>query len=953
MPCSSSRAFRRTRQLEAIVALGLALVLCGMPAWAQGGASVGGLVKDDSGGALPGATVTITNTSTGATQAIPTGPAGNYRGVNLQPGPYQISAELSGFATGKKTVTLNVGADATVDFTLGVASLAESVTVMGESPLVEVTKAVPSSVVNGEQLANLPVLDRNFLVVAQIMPGAAPMTNLAVTSRFAVTKFGGVADQRNGYTTIIDGSTVDDATWGTPVINMTQDAVQEFKVFRNQFDAQFGSALNAVVNVVSKSGTNQFSGTGYYFGRDKSLNAKNALATSVPPFKQTRVGGTFGGPIELNKTHIFAAVEYLNINKANIIALPPSNPFSTQENGNYPYTVTDKIFDTKVDHRFSEANSLVVRYAYDNQFTPSGGPTNSANTFTDYSLSHSVVAEDNWILSQNTVNTFRYALLHHNLYTLPANVDLAIGRPSFSFGQNGVDPQLFPRTNNSFFDTLYVNTPKHDIKIGGELTFASSNFEAHFTEHGQFNFTTDAPFDINNSKTWPQNFIQQTPGFYNYRSKQIAGYIQDDWRVQDRVRLNLGLRYDVDTNLRNNDFYTSLLASPLYKGLSTFVSSNRGNEFGNVQPRLGIAWDVKGNGTLVTRAGFGKYVTRNRPWFDETAMDKALGSAVRITDPTALSHFPDINAVLGGKTLSDFVATGGVRSLYLIDNNYKLPYSLNTTAGIGLQLNRVTSLDVDVIHDYSGDQLGTTDKNLPPSGAISATNPRPVPQFSQVGVLVNNGKAWYDAVEIQLKTRVRGTDSLQISYAYSKSMLDGVTFYSTYSGTDRTPRNYAHNPTDTPHNLSIAASTSLPWTFQLSGVFRAISGGPLPVSAGVDLDGDLNTSGDRPVGLPQTVGRGDVAQQLQLINAFRASRGLSGIDPSLLKLDPVIDLDLRLTKVIPLSGSRHFQVFLEGYNVTNHITKYGGASTMIAPAFLIRTSALDARQVQWGARFLF
>ena len=873
--------------------------------------------------------------------------------MNLQPGPYEVTAELPGFAPGRKGLTLNVGVESIVDFTLGVATLSESITVTGEAPLIEVTKAIPSSVVNGEQLASLPVLDRNFLVVAQILPSAAPMANLAVSTRFAATKFGGVADQRNGYTTIIDGTSVDDATWGTPVINMTQDAVQEFKVFRNQFDAQYGSALNAVINVVSKSGTNQFGGTAYYFGRDKRLNAKNALATSVPPFKQSRAGGTFGGPITLNKTHIFAAVEYLNINKANIVALPATNPFAAQQNGNYPFTVTNKIFDTKLDHRFSDNSSLMVRYAYDNQFTPSGGPVNSTSTIVDYSRSHSAVAEHNWIVSQNKVNTLRYAVLHHNLYTVPANFDLQVSRPSYSFGQNGVAPQYFPRTNHSVYDVFYINSATHDLKIGGEITFASSNFEAHFNEHGSFSFTTDLPFDINNSRTWPQTFVMQTPGFYNYKSKQIAGFIQDDWRVHDRVRLNLGLRYDIDTNLRSNDFYTSLLANPLYKGLDYFISSDRGNDRDNFQPRFGLTWDTKGDGRLVVRAGLGRYVTRNRPWFNETSMDRSFGSAVRITDPVVLSRFPSIEGVLNGRTLADYVAQGGVRSLYLIDNNYQLPFSINATAGFGLQLNNVTSLDVDFVHDYAGDQLGTTDRNLPASGAISASNPRPRPQFSQVGVMFNNGRAWYDAVEVQLRTRVRGTDSLQVSYTYSKSMLDAVTFYSTYSGTDRTPNNRAFNPTDTPHNLSVAASTSLPFGFQLSGVFRALSGGPRPVSAGIDLDGDLNTSNDRPAGLPQTVGRGEVAGQLAIIKAFRASRNLGAVDASLLELDPVIVLDVRLTKAIPLSGNRRFEIFLESYNLTNHTTKYGGTGTMTSASFLIKTSALDARQTQWGGRFVF
>jgi hypothetical protein len=945
--------FRSMRSLRLpIAALGMAAA-CSATAWAQGGASVGGAVKDQSGGALPGTTVVVLNTDNGASQTLVAGASGNYLAVNLPPGHYQVSAELIGFAAMKKAVTLNVGVESTVDFLLGMASLNENVTVTGENPLVEVTTATPLSVVNGEQLANLPVLDRNFLVVAQILPSAAPMSNLAVSTRFAVTKFGGVADQRNGFTTIIDGTTVDDATWGSPVINMTQDAVQEFKVFRNQFDAQFGAALNAVVNVVSKSGTNQYSGTGYYFGRDKNLNAKNALATSVPPFKQYRVGSTFGGPVRMNKTHLFAAVEYLNIDKANIVALPASNPFAAAQNGNYPFTVTEKIFDAKLDHRFNSANSLMVRYAYDNQFTPSGGPANATGTIEDYSRSHSVVAEDNWIVSQNKVNTFRYALLHHNLYTLPANFDLAIGRPSYSVGQNGVAPQYFPRTNHSFFDTFYINTPSHSVKIGGEATFATSNFEAHFTEHGSFSFTTDAAFNVNDPRTWPQSFTMQTPGFYTYQSTQIAGFIQDDWRIHDRVRLNLGLRYDLDSNLRSNDFYDLLLADPLYRGLDYFISSDRGNDTNNLQPRLGITWDAKGNGKLVVRGGFGHYVTRNRPWFNETAMDKALGSAVRITDPAALSRFPDINGVLNGKSLADYVAQGGVRSLYLIDNNYNLPFALNTTGGFGLQLNNVTSLDVDVVHGYAGDQLGTTDRNLPASGAVTAANPRPRPQFSQVGVLVNNGKAWYNAVETQLRTRVKGTDSLQISYTYSRSTLDGVTFYSTYSGTDRTPSNYGLNATDTPHNLSIAASTSLPLKFQLSGVFRAISGGPRPVSAGVDLDADLNTSGDRPANLPQFIGRGDVESQVAIINAFRTARGLSAIDAGRIAIDPVIDLDLRLTKIIQMPNSRRLEFFLEAYNLTNHTTLYGGNSTLVSSSFGIRTNALDARQTQWGARFVF
>src|SRR5207247_784922 len=161
-----------------------------------------------------------------------------------------------------------------------------------ESPLVEVAKATPTSVVTGDQIQALPVLSRNFLVLAQLLPGAAPYSGY----KFAVTKIGGVADQRNGFTTIIDGGDVDDAIWGSPTINMTQDAVQEFKVLRNQFDAEYGSALTAVMNVITKSGTNTVSGSGFVFGRNQDLNARNAFATgATPTYKQARAGGSLGG----------------------------------------------------------------------------------------------------------------------------------------------------------------------------------------------------------------------------------------------------------------------------------------------------------------------------------------------------------------------------------------------------------------------------------------------------------------------------------------------------------------------------------------------------------------------------------------------------------------------------------------------------------------------------------
>ena len=168
---------------------------------------------------------------------------------------------------------------------LGAAGTSEVVKVEagGADSLIETTVSQPSAVIDNRQLAALPVLNRSFLAIAQTMPGVAPIAAMNVTTKFAISKFGSVADQRNGYTTIIDGAPLDDSTWGTPVINISQDAIQEFKVYSHQFDAQYGKALNAVVNVATLSGGDSYHGTAYYFGRNANLNAVNALAKTNRP----------------------------------------------------------------------------------------------------------------------------------------------------------------------------------------------------------------------------------------------------------------------------------------------------------------------------------------------------------------------------------------------------------------------------------------------------------------------------------------------------------------------------------------------------------------------------------------------------------------------------------------------------------------------------------------------
>ena len=945
----------------AILAVMALLFMAPAAALAQVGAAIGGFISDETGSSLPGVAVTITNTSNGTTQVIVTGTDGNFRAIGLSPAPYQVDVQLSGFAPQTRTFTLTIGADARVDFRLKVAALQESVTVSGESPLVETARSEPTSVVLADQISALPVLDRNFLSLAQTLPGSAPLT--AGNTSFASTKFGGPADQRNGYTTLIDGGSVDDTDWGSPIVNVSQDAVQEFKVFRNQFDAQYGAALVAVVSVATKSGTNRFSGSGYYFGRDQKLDATNAFATSKVPFDQWRIGGSFGGPIVMSKTHFFGAVEKLNVNNTTLVTLPASNPFATLENGMFPTPTRERMIDFRLDQQFTSQHSAFVRYAHNNQqlggakkpLHDIGGGLMLGTNSTDSAINaHSTVFQDNWVLSDRMVNSFRVHYFKNYLATLPNSETLGVVRPSFTWGQSSISPQIFDRWDIAFNETLYVNRAHHDFKAGLDVARDDFPFEAHFNEKGVFTFTTDLPFDVNNSRTYPTSFTMQLPGFYDYKSTQVAAYVQDEWQVRPRLHVNAGLRWDVDTNMRINQFYTDLLKDPFYAPLGRFRGDADGGMYrGTLQPRLGLAYDIGGTGSLVLRGGWGRYVTRNRPWFDTRTMNQTTSSSVFITDPNALKSFPSISGVLGGKSLSEFAATASANIGTLITDDFKLPSSLNSTAGFGWQLNKVTSLDVDYVNSLGRNQIGLVDLNLPVSGAVSAANPRPVPQFAQVLSMENYVTSTYNALQMQLRTRVRGANSLQVSYTFSKQKIDGVDFFSTLRGTQRTPQEAGDHPLDTPYNLSVSASTVLPFDIQLSGIAKALSGPPFKVQAGPDLDGDGVATGDRPRGLPPTIGRGDVDGQLALVNTFRQSIGLQPVDASRLGLFPYFTFDMRATKAFRFADRQRVEVFLETFNLTNHVNFSAYNSNMNTNSFLIATTARPARQIQWGLRYSF
>jgi hypothetical protein len=341
-------------------------------------------------------------------------------------------------------------------------------------------------------------------------------------------------------------------------------------------------------------------------------------------------------------------------------------------------------------------------------------------------------------------------------------------------------------------------------------------------------------------------------------------------------------------------------------------------------------------------------------------MNQFESSAVRVAFPSpSLKLYPDPAAVLGGLDLDTYLATFGGRQIgTLIPDDFVQPYAQNTTAGIAWQVNRSTAVTADYIHSVAEHQTGTTDVNLPATGDLHPRdNPRPVPTFSQVGMLQNFSLSWYDALETQLRTQFGSRGSLQVSYTLSRSYLDGVDFFLTLRGTQRTPHEIGYNPSDQRHNLTLAGTARLPWAVEISGILKLVSGAPMKIQAGVDLDGDTYADGDLPEDIPITVGRERVDESLVAINRWRFARGLRTIGRSALDLDEYRTLDLRVTRSWRVGPGHRILGFLEGFNVTNRVNlrpPTGGAATnMSSPAFLVRTAARDARQIQWGVRYQF
>ncbi len=937
------------------MALILLLVLCPpLAAAQQGSAILEGTVIDESDAALPGVTVTARNEETGLLRSAITDETGRYRMPALPTGVYAIKVELPGFRSEERAgITMTVGQQAALDFQLKVGTVQETITVAGEAPLVDTQRSHVATTIEEKQIQELPLLSRNFLTLAALVPGAGRNTSATGTQPLAI----GGGDSRSNYTTIIDGGDLDDDVWGAPVQSFMQDSIKEFQVITNRFDAEYGRATEAVLNVVSKSGTNALNGTAFGFFRDDKFKSKNFFETTKPDFDQQRAGGTAGGPLALNKTHYFGAYEYVNEDRPLTVSIPASSPLS-RENGTFPAGNLRHLITGRVDHQLAQSHSLMVRGLYEDFESMGSFGGTSAWSFgrAQNRKSSSFLAQETSILGNRLVNDFRFQYRNTDVGWVPNSTDPTEIRPSGRIG-SAEFLQQEKRHRFQFYDTLYFTAPRHNVKVGGEVTFMETSYCACGRQNGYFTFATDAAFDPNNPATWPIRFdqaINLNP--LPLPDKYFGIFLQDDWQLTDRLTINLGIRWDVDLRVRDSETMEKAFQLPRNQSLREILDESPGVDMDNVDPRFGFAYSL--TPSTVLRGGYGIYHSRPRMFMQALALDQLTSTSFTaiVTDPARLRNYPNINAILGG-TPEQFAATGLRSMSNVIANDFEVPYAHNATLGFTRQLGPDVALSVDGVYSHTLKYYQKQVANLPDefsatNRAGTATNPYKY-GFGQILLQGSYGRTRYSALNVGLTKRMSNRYQLQASYSLSEALLRGVnTSFNTPSkaigAVDRGP-----TLNDMRHKGSVAAVAQLPWGIQASTIVVANTAPPYRLLAGTDLDGDGTLSEDRPDGLPLNAGGTASEQNLAIVNAFRAARGLSAVTLEQLgKEYHFVNVDLRLMKAIRF-GSRSIELMAEVFNLFNRVNFGSPNGTLTSPTFLQVSSSSELREMQFGLRFRF
>jgi hypothetical protein len=927
-------------------------------------AELSGIVTDDSGGVLPGVTVTVTQVGTKNQRSDVTQASGTYFLAGLEPGVYEIRFELVGFTPVVfESTRLAIGQSQRVDTKLTVATIEETVRVVGEAPIVDTTKSTLSGRISQTQVEELPVNGRNWLNFAALAPG--------VKGDVGQNPQAGVGRGQIGSKVFVDGASTQTASTVGVQTEVSKDVIGEFEVLTNRFDAQLGHAGSVIINAVTKSGTDAFSGSAFYYFRDRELNARDFFTGIKEPYRNQQFGGTTGGPIKRGMTRFFTSYER------------QAEPTTKSANTGFPSL--DRPVDAddtknlgfwRVDHNFTTNHRVTIRQNYydrNQPYTNTGGaivPSASTNFNIKTWRTNGGV---NSVFGSRLVNQLQFNYTDSEQFFSRSECGYAPATgdcPTHTFPSVRIGPQpnvgfelhnwLTIRSDATYF---FEKKGSHNVKFGGEITTGHVIIFFPNATNGVFFYNSNPPnlatcCEGSNQRTWdvsqfpiPARYNVGLGDFQTKAPNDIYGlYLQDDWTV-GRVTLNLGVRYDLEVGSLAND----------QSGLTVAPAEN---DTDNVQPRLGFAWDVTGTGRTVVRGGGGKYYDQVYLNLTYNQLLQNSGKNVNVTlfntnnDPT----FAD--DPLRGQGFDELQSLGGLRNVSRIQRGAEQPHTWSGSIGVAQQVASTLAISADYVYQKSDALLVNIDSNLAcclangfPVPVNSGTYPelggfvqgvgRPNPNFGTITDYTFQGRAVYHGLQVGVTKRMAQNYQLGLTYLLSKNDDTATTLNNPFD----LEADYGRSSQDQRHRLTANWVVRLPYAFNFNGIFYAASGQAIgATTGGIDINGDVATAGDRPTcGLDARFAPGCAA--LGIPNGQVIPR-----NP--LRSEAVARFDVRLSRTFAF-GTVRVEPLFEVFNLFNRRNYDPGAyQTSLANVRFGqegRSSSLpyQPRQIQVGGRLTF
>lgn len=904
------------------------------------GGSLVGRVTDELGAARPGATVTAVASATGLSLSVVSGPDGSYTFATLPAGNYDVSVELAGFRRGeRKDVVVNVATDRTLDFQLNVAGAAETVAVTSEAPLVRSEPAI-GTVVSTQELENLPVNGRQFANLAILAPGTSLAYNSDPTKpgQLTVALNGGIGRNVNY---LIDGGDNTDDTIGGALQNFSLESVQEFSIQTQQYKAEYGRSTGGVLAVVTKTGSNEFHGSVFGFARDDALNSttetEKGAGIDAQPYERYGYGASLGGPIARDRVHFFATYERTDRETAYTVDTGGLIPSQDGQSTALPFE--DTLVGAKLTANLSAKQFLQVRFGYQKNSDKYGAsPLTTPDALGTVSNKYSsILASHTAQIGSGSLNEFLFQYTKFDNSITPDSTNLSIYFPSgVNSGQNINTPQTTHQVKYQFKDDfsfgMDIAGQRHDFKFGVQYVHEP-------TLGGDFSTGVDAPrFSLLEDRIGsPVTDITRFGGFFTNSTPVdlYSAYLQDDWRPNDRLTVNVGLRYDFwdgfDLDQRSNPIWQTLSTQTRFNEdyLRDFQGGKGGkleNDDNNFGPRIGFSWDVTGKAKSFVRGGWGIYYdfpyTNATILFPSAAVQSNYGVVYNVNNPSGIrnadgSFFqPGQPLPPNGLTNPDLVPPNEVASPTLAT-----PYSRQASIGFSTELADWLGISIDLVTiDYR--DIPFRFRANPNTGV---DQPRRFPAFGNFRVWYGKGEAEYDAINLGVRARVSQKLAIQGFYTYSEAKGNVLAGADEFRLTDvghqpalSAGRDVSVNPldplcdacfgplnTDARHRVTLGGTWIGPWGVTVGGMFRYRSATPYTVFAGVDLNGD----GFR-IDLPPDV------------DHVNSARG-----------DSFSQLDLRLSKEFKFTDALGLEVIGEVFNVFNAENPAGFVGNRNSTAF--------------------